>query len=228
MYWEQAKRLLTASKALQHVIADCKRDKSIPWKSIINLIEVYRMTQQLEKTWAGKALSSAELKEYAELQQELQTHGTEAEHQIRKDEWHAIVKEVNANFDKNPDSEMGIALGKRMMTWVNQVFGGRHQLKNAVWEKGFKQGQAGKENDLSPQAVAWLDKAIDAYYKKRAFAILDKINTQPSQDLEKEWNNFLSEICGDSEEAKKEAVNVVLHDKQISQAAKDWLRKLKH
>jgi hypothetical protein len=33
--------------------------------SIIKLIEVYRMTQQLEKTWAGKVLSQEELKQYA-------------------------------------------------------------------------------------------------------------------------------------------------------------------
>ena|ERR1700722_1569426 len=51
----KAKTLLEASHTLNKVINDCSHDKYIPWETIIKLIEVYRMTQQLEKTWAGNA-----------------------------------------------------------------------------------------------------------------------------------------------------------------------------
>ena len=61
---EKAKTLLEASQTLESAIAECSDDKSIEWKTIIKLIEVYKMTQQLEQSWAGKVLTAEELKQY--------------------------------------------------------------------------------------------------------------------------------------------------------------------
>lgn len=66
---EKAKTLLEASLTLKQVISDSSQDKSVPWETIIKLIEVYRMTQELEKTWAGKIFNSQELKQYANFEQ---------------------------------------------------------------------------------------------------------------------------------------------------------------
>lgn len=49
---EKAKSLVKASQALKSIIAGSSPDKSIPWKNIIKLIEVYNMTQEPDKTWA--------------------------------------------------------------------------------------------------------------------------------------------------------------------------------
>ena len=59
---EKAKTLLEASQTLQRILSDCGPDTSIPWKTIIELIEVYHMTQELEKTWVSKVLTPEELK----------------------------------------------------------------------------------------------------------------------------------------------------------------------
>ena len=45
---EKAKTLLEANQTLERAICECGEDKSIEWKTIIKLIEVYKMTQQLE------------------------------------------------------------------------------------------------------------------------------------------------------------------------------------
>jgi hypothetical protein len=47
---KKAKELVKASEALNEVIKDCSKTKSVPWKTVIKLIEVYHMTEKLEKT----------------------------------------------------------------------------------------------------------------------------------------------------------------------------------
>lgn len=73
---QKANTLLDASQALKSIISDVKDDKSIPWETIIQLIEVYRMTQQLEHSWVKEIFTPEELKQYAAFETELKTNST--------------------------------------------------------------------------------------------------------------------------------------------------------
>jgi len=223
---EKAKTLFEASQALKNIISDCSRDKSIPWETIIKLIEVYRMTQQLEKTWAGKALSQEELKQYASFEQDLKTKFTADEQKMFEQNWDDVVKEVNANLKNDPTSELGITLGKRCMDWVNSLYGKEYtELRNAIWEKGFQGGHVGAEHNLSPEAIAWLDKAIDAYYRSRIYNVLNQVETHPHEVVLKQWEELLTEMYGENQTAKNALFNEAMNDDKISHAAKNWLKK---
>jgi DNA-binding transcriptional MerR regulator len=50
---EKAKSLLETSQALESIASGVNNDKSITWKNIIKLIEVYNMTQEKDKTWVN-------------------------------------------------------------------------------------------------------------------------------------------------------------------------------
>lgn len=76
---EKATMLTEASTTLQRIISDCNRRKSIPWETIIQSIEVYHMTQQLEKSWAGKVFDHEELKEFVDFEHELNARFTAEE-----------------------------------------------------------------------------------------------------------------------------------------------------
>ena len=89
---EKAKTLFEASQALKNIISESSHGKSIPWETIIKLIEVYRLTQQLEKTWVGKVLTPQELKEYANFEQELKNRFTESEQKMFEQSWAALIK----------------------------------------------------------------------------------------------------------------------------------------
>lgn len=163
---EKARSLLEANQALKMIIQDCSRDKSIPWETIIQLIEVFRMTQQLEKTWAGKIFTPEQLKVYANFLQEVNTKYTEDERKLLTQEWKDIISEVSANLDKNPASNFGIAMGKRLLNWVNRFYGKQYvKLRNVIWEQGLKNGIIDHEDALSPESFAWLDKAIKHMFK---------------------------------------------------------------
>lgn len=216
--------LLNASKTLKMIIADCSEDNSIPWETIIKLIEVYRMTQQYEKTWAGKALNQEELKQYASFEQHLKDSFTADEQKAFEKSWDDIVNEVKANLKKDPTSQDAIEIGKRCMDWVNSLYGKEYlALRNTIWEKGFKGGYIGEDHKLSPDAVAWLDKAIETYYESRVSAVLAQIGTKPDAESLEEWENLLTEMFGDDQNKKNEIVREA--SKQGTSLIKGWLKR---
>lgn len=222
---DKAKSLVNASSALKALLSNCPDDKSISWQTIIKLIRVYRMTQQHEKTWAGKALNQKELNDYVRFEQELESRFSADEKMEGEKLWDSIVKDVNANLDQDPTSETGMIIGKRCMDWVNHLYGKKYAaLKKAVWEKGFKGGNAGSEHNLSQPAVMWLDQAISAYYRKRIMDILS-LADQNADKAMNAWSDLMIEMCGDEQSMRDEIINKVLSIDIVSQHAKDWLRK---
>ncbi len=224
---QKANMLLEASKTLKGIISDVNDDESIPWETIIKLIEVYHMTQQLEKTWAGKVLTQEELAQYASFEQSLKDRFTENEQKMFEQDWDDIVQQVNSHLKTDPTSEVGITLGKRCMDCVNHLYGKKYvKLRNAIWRKGFKGGHLGSEHNLSLDAVAWLDQAIDAYFRSQIYSILNQIGNQPLAAILNQWEAFLSNISGDEESLRNEVFEYVMQDNNISKEAKNWLRSL--
>lgn len=224
---DRTKQLQNASSVLKDIISDCEQHQSIPWENVIKLIEVYRMTQQLEKTWAGKVLNEFELKQFARFEQALPSRFTKNDEMKCRQAWFDLVRDVEASLNMDPASGTGVALGKRCMDWVNNLYGKQYiSLRNAIWQKGFKGGHIAEEHGLTPASVAWLDKAVDEYYKSRIHHILDQIQGEVSSQLSSEWDDLLVEMYGDDQAMKMEMIREVLHDAEVSQAAKNWLERL--
>lgn len=224
---ENAKNLLEASAKLQSVLSECGNDKSIPWETIINLIEVYRMTDQLEKSWAGKVLSPAEFKDYVKFTQSLETRFSPSEKQASETEWANIVDAINANLDKDPTSKTGIEIAKRCMDWVSQTYGKEHiHLRIAVWEKGFKGGPAAEEYGLSSTAVQWLDDAMDAQCIERVNRIFAMLETHSEDEVLAEWEAYQEEMLGDNQDLRESFKTKLLGHDKVCQAGKTWLKSL--
>jgi len=224
---QKAKTLLTASQTLNNIIAECSGNQSIPWKTIIELIEVYRMTQQLEKTWAGKIFNAEELKEYARFEHALQTKPVAEKHAFEQ-AWDDLIAEIGANLKRDPYSDFGIAIGKRCMDLVNNLYGQENiAMRNTIWNKGFKAGVMDGDHALAPEIVTWLDQAQDAYYKQRIYGVLSQIKTEmPAAKVQTEWQELLTEISGDNKAEKQELIAAAVSDPKVGAMAKSWLKKL--
>lgn len=224
---QKAQTLLEASRTLDTILADCDKDKSIPWKTIIKLIEVYRMTQKLEHPWVGKLLSQEQLKEYTEFERGLKTRFSEDQKKAFEKEWEDLAAQIHANLDKDPASDFGKQIGKHCMDLVNTYWGMENvHLRNIVWEKGYKSGRADeKEHGLSAEAIAWLDKAVSAYYGDILLKILAQVGKSPDSKVLKSWQDALKAMHGDDQQKDKDALNLALKDERVSQEAKQWLKK---
>ena len=225
---EKAQTLLKASHTLQNIIAKCSVNKSIPWETIIELIEVFRMTQQLENKWVEKVLTPEELKAYISFEQGLKTRYSQSGKESWEKEWFEIVNQVNSNLEKDAESELGMKIGKQCMDLVNKLYGKEHvNLRRIIWEKGFKGGYAPADyHGLSPQAVAWLDQAMKAYYYNQFHTILNQVDQKPEDVILKKWSDILTELYGDEKIPKNEIVEDILNDDNVTPAAKAWLKKI--
>lgn len=227
MLEKKANDLIKASQTLHEIIENCEESESIPWETIIHLIEVYRMTQQLEKTWAGKVFTPEQLKEYAAFETGLKTRFTPTDKKNFEKAWADLIAEIGRNIEKDPKSDLGIQIGQRCMEMINNLYGRNHaSLKHVIWEKGYKGNQMDPEHAISPEIVQWLDKAIDTYYRNRIYGILAQINSkgEASSTVHFAWEELLDDMYGDSEELKKELIEAALKDDKVLDAARIWLK----
>jgi DNA-binding transcriptional MerR regulator len=222
---QKANSLLDASKALKSIICDVEDNKSIPWETIIQIIEVYRMTQQLEHSWVKEIFTPEELKQYAAFEAEMKSHSTPEQKDAFEKNWAALVEEIKNNLAKDPTSKIGIQLGEKFMHWVNGVYGKKYaHLRTKKFEKGFGEGKGLDEVGLTPETVTWIDQAMDAYWRARIYGVLDQVGKVSSSKLLVLWNEVMDDMYGDEGERKSDIHNAALQDDKVSLDAKNWLK----
>ncbi len=70
------------------------------------------------------------------------------------------------------------------MTMINGLYGKKYtNLRNKLWEEGYKKGKIGEQDYMTPTVVAWLDKATEVYWRQRVEGILAQIGTRSDADV---------------------------------------------
>lgn len=220
---EKADALLQASQILKRVTKNCSHN-AIPWEQIIQLIEVYNMTQQLENTWVKEVFNSEELKQYAQFETDLKARSSLEEKERFEKDWYALVQDISCNLQHPPESQIGIRCAQRCMEMINALYGKENaNLRTTLWEKGFKEGKNLGEHGLTPEIVDWLDKAMDAYWRERLYSILDQVGKRSDSELLQAWQDVLEDMYGNATDAKMAVFHEAMTDKRVSKEAKDWL-----
>ncbi len=223
---EKAEALVEASNLLKSLMSTCSNDESIPWEKIIQLIEVYRMTQQLEHSWVKEIFNTDELKQYASFEANIKSHFTEEERNTRRQLWHNLMEEINKSLKKDPSSALGIHYGQRFMEVTNRIFGKEHaNLRTKMFEQGFGEGKGLQEFGLTPEMVSWIEKAVDAYWQQRLHDILAQVTILPSSEVVLLWNKAMEELYGDDSARKSVIIDTALNDDKVSHEAKSWMKK---
>lgn len=224
---QKANTLFDASKALKSIISDVKDDKSIPWETIIKVIEVYRMTQQLEHPWVKDIFTPDELKQYVAFKTELKASSTPEQKAAFEKSWANLVTEISNNIGQDPKSATGIALAKKCMLLINGLYGKKYaHLRTKKFEKGFGEGKGLEEIGLTPESISWLEKAMDSYWRDRIYGILDQVGKVPSNTVLTLWNEVLDDMYGEEQERKKIIYEAALKDEKVGKEAKKWLQSL--
>ena len=217
---QKAAAMKGGAKTLRSIIDSVDNNQSIPWKTIIQLIEVYKMTEHLEHNWVKEIFTPDELKQYVEFEKELKANTTPEQQAQFERNWDLLVDKVKAN------SSIGIQLGKELMDWVNGVYGKKYaHLRTKKFEKGFGEGKGLDEAGLTPEVVSWMDKAIDMYWQDRIYGILDQVGKIASSTVFALWNEILDDMYGDEGDRKNILQEIALKDDKVSPEAKAWLKK---
>ena len=84
------------------------------------------------------------------------------------------------------------------------------------------------ERSMSPEAIQWLDRAMDNYYRQRIYGILTQVTSDsPLVEVLQHWNNIVEVMCGTSQTLKNELYDAAMIDVKISNVAKNWLRSIR-
>nr|UVT38008.1 hypothetical protein cemce18_00004 [uncultured bacterium] len=224
---QKAEALLEGAKTLRSIIGSVDDNQSIPWETIIQLIEVYRMTENLEHGWVKEIFTPDELKQYAAFEKEMKAKATPEQKAAFEQNWQLLLNELKANLKQDPNSAIGIEYGKKYMAWVNGVYGKKYaHLRTKKWEKGFGEGKGLAEVGLTPELISWLKEATNAYWVNRLHGILEQVGQSPSSILLTLWNEALDEMYGDETSRKTAVYELILDDEAVSSEAKVWIRSL--
>lgn len=226
---QKAAALLEGAKTLRRIIHSVNGNKSIPWETLIQLIEVYRMTADLEHGWVKEIFTPDELKQYVAFEKELKANATPEQQVAFENSWKQLVEEVKTNLKQEPHSKIGIVLGKKIMDWVNGVYGKKYaHLRTKKFEKGFGEGKGLDEVGLTPEIVSWMDKAMDAYWRDRIYGILEQVGHSVSAHVHSLWNEVLVDMYGEDVSRQDALYEIVLNDDKVSSEAKDWLKHIRY
>lgn len=224
---KKANTMLEASHVLKAVIADVSDDKSIRWETIIKLIEVYRMSQELKHSWVKEIFTPDELKQYVAFESEFKSNIAPEKKAALESNWDQLVEEVKNHLKQDPTSKTGIHLAMKWMDWVNKLYGKKYaHLRTKIFEQGFGEGKGLAEVGLTPEIVSWIEKALDAYWKDRIYRVLDQVGKTSSDIILNLWNEILDDMYGDDNTRKNAIYNMVLTDGRVGKEAKEWLKKL--
>lgn len=223
---KKADAIREASRILKRINEECSEKSPLRWERIIESIEVYQMTKQLDDNWVKEIFSQEELKQYAEFETKLKANATAEDKARFEEKWFELIDEIKKGLQYDPTSPEGIMLGEKFMTWVNNLYGKQYaHLRTKKFEQGFGEGKGLKAHGLTKEIVDWLEIATNAYWKKRIYDLLDKVNQAADNVLVQEWQNLMDDMYGHEQERKTQVLNDVMVDNQISQVAKDWLAK---
>lgn len=224
---QQANTLLHTSNVLKNIISDVSDDKSIPWETVIKLIEVYHMTEKLEHPWVKEIFTPEELKQYVEFETELKANSTPEGKAAFEKSWRGLVDKINQNLKADPTSDIGIALGEECIQLINKLYGKKYaHLRTKKFEQGFAEGKGLDEVGLTPESVAWLEQAMDTYWRQRIYGILAQVGKIPSSSVLILWNEAMDDMYGDDAKRKKSLCEMAMQDSHVSPEAKKWLSAL--
>lgn len=222
---ERVTLMQQAVTLLDELLVDLRANKSIEWQKVLDSIEVFQMTQELEHPWAAKVLDKTELEQFREFERELKENSDEVEKIDFTNRWYSLVEDIKNNISQNPESSVGIAFGGRCVDMVHELYGDKHaNLKDALWHKGFKSGKMGEEHGLTLEMVQWLDKAMLSYWKDRVYSLLNFPLGKTEKELAKEWDALLYRMVADNKEKRAEVFSLLLADPKLSEQAKHWLK----
>lgn len=217
----KAQALLDASSALKKVIQEIGSSSTIPWQSVINLIEVYRMTEKLENSWVKEILTQEELRQYVQFEQDLKKRFNNEEKEKFHQNWATLVSEIAKKLKDDPTEKSSKELAQRVMTLINQLYGDAHaNLRQVIWDKGFKQGHS-HQHAMSQEMVTWLDRALYAHYSEQMYALL---KAPAHAAIHENWNALMKEVFAGNQDLLMDAVNKLLKDPAVSLEGKNWLK----
>lgn len=155
---KEATRIVSISKLLNHLVDNIHHQEEIDWDKVFKIIETLQLNETDRQKWYEKYLTPVDLEEMHALF----SHYSDEFWVDYHKRWADLFGEVKQHLHTDPESEIGLAFAKKWMALVDEVYAGKPELSQKLWN-GYKAGII-PENQLpfDEQVIAYISKA----YKK--------------------------------------------------------------
>lgn len=222
---QKAQSMLAASQTLKDILSQHQGRQNIPWETIIETIEVYHMTQNMEKYWVKEILSPQEMNQYAKFLVDLKHRSKPWDKAEHEKNWAQLMEKIRQNLHQDPQSDFGIQMATQCMSLINQLYGTNYaHLRTKIFEQGFGEGKGLDEANMTPEMLPWLEKALYAYWRQRAYDIFNQLEIAPQETLVNLWQDLLQEMYGDDREKYIRMLDAVEANTELSEPIKQWVR----
>ncbi len=226
---QKSNKLLSAANFIKETLSSLDNNKSFNWQMITKLLEVFKMTEQLDNQWVASVLDGDDLAQYAQFEASKKKNYSASKRKAFEAEWTDIVRGIQEHMHEAPDTTHAISLGKRTMDLINPLYGPDNaNIKNKIWHEGFKKGKNQNAHGMIAEMANWLDKAIDAYWLSRIYPLLAKVRAVDDDSQRVAWLDILDEMCGNDIKGKHHVYAIGAQDQTLSTIAKAWLQKIKN
>lgn len=231
---EKINSLIKINEILKKIIEQHTTTSVIAWEKIHNLVEVYNMASELDKSWASRIFSADELNKFSEIFTEedlnlfsgLNSDWSEEEKINYKKDWEKTIQSVQENLKEDPNGSIGRKFGKKWIELVNKMYGTNYELRNKIWDS-YKNGKILPKEVFSPEAMRWIEIAIGAYYQDRGIKLLELIS---KKNIENTKTSDLKHFAQIWKEYKQETLgidcNIEKLEGSLNPEIKKWLQKL--
>jgi len=194
---QESLRLQQVSDALSVVLGRLSPGGAPNWNDLIQLIERYRMTENLRKilkeSWAGTELSPSQFEEYLAMYEEFPAEFAERD---------ALIEEINQGKVGAPDGPDGERIVRFMFDFIKKT---RKQFaRQAKFGSGLLMSiQSGKtaKFQLTQEGMKWMSGATLAFWLKRWDTLYDNIvaslGTDPhgkvGKKIAKQWRDLIDD-----------------------------------
>ncbi len=221
---KKAHQLEEAASLLETVAHQTRQGSVLDWPAVVQTIEIYKMSEQLEHSWVKDIFTEDELKEYAAFEHKMKTTTDKAAFERN---WEQLVDDIKANLEQNPTSEVGINIGRRCFELLNQLYGHEYaHLRTKKFEQGFGEGKGLTEVGLDNQTWLWFEKAVDAYLHAYVGEFLATIGQKSHDELILAWADVLQTIHGHDLPRRARLIETILHSERVSDSAKTWVKQV--
>lgn len=195
MLKEQAAQLTQAHEALETVIARLGPSGVPDWNDLISLIERYRMSEAIKKTWAGKNLNETQLAAWIEIRKQ---------HPQEFELYEKLIEQINEMKFGKPESAQAQEVILQLLDINKKIKDTLAQLRklNVDIMRSIK---AGKISDLAltPEGNLWFQRGLLFYWLGRWESVYQEIKKNLGADphgaagkkVAQAWRGLLAEQC---------------------------------
>ncbi|MEN2466292.1 MerR family transcriptional regulator [Ornithinibacillus sp. JPR2-1] len=157
---KEQEHLKKMESAIRSILQSMELEEELKWDVVQQLVDLYKENPANIKRYLDNYFTQEEQQFLHHL-----PHLGDENQEVR--EWVKLIKEVKANLDKDPSSEVAQSIAKRWMDQVNTMFHDNEELRDKSWNEIKNNNSPMGNYPIDADVIQFIEHAVEELYKQR-------------------------------------------------------------